>query len=388
MDLGELQRHWDAFGRTEAMWSVLTSPGRKHRQWEREEFYYLGDIEIDRVLGILWDLDLHVPPGPALDFGCGLGRLTQALTRRLGEADGVDIAPSMIEQAGRNNRYGDRCRYHVNQRDDLAAFPDGRFAFVYSAHVLQHMEPRYAAGYVREFVRVLKPGGLAAFQICTERVVGADQPLPDDAFRAEITPGCDQLRVSPRARVTVGARITNRSDHPWPAAGRDGWFLVMLRNHWRNRDGKMLVQDDGRALLPDDLPPGASVDVDIDVTAPGRPGRYRLELDLVQEGVTWFADRGSATAVVPVTVAPSAGKILRERLPQLVKRSGRGPGPDAGVENPTMEMYGLAEADVRRWVQEAGGEVIAVVDWRRVSRETSKDWERRLVLVRAGSGPG
>jgi len=41
--------------------------------------------------------------GRALDFGCGLGRLTQPLAERFDEAVGVDIAASMIEGARRQS---------------------------------------------------------------------------------------------------------------------------------------------------------------------------------------------------------------------------------------------------------------------------------------------
>ena len=55
-----------------------------------------------------------------------------------------------------------------------------------SAHVLQHMAPRYSRRYVEEFLRVLRPGGLVFFQMTTDPVVAATEPLPDDAFRATV----------------------------------------------------------------------------------------------------------------------------------------------------------------------------------------------------------
>ena len=40
----------------------------------------------------------------------------------------------------------------------------------------------------------------------------------------------------------------------------------------------------------------------LQVTAPDRPGDYELEVDLVHEGITWFADRGGKTATVALRV--------------------------------------------------------------------------------------
>ncbi|HYM95855.1 MAG TPA: class I SAM-dependent methyltransferase, partial [Candidatus Sulfotelmatobacter sp.] len=128
-------------------------------------FFQTGVSEIDQVLGDLARLGVTVEPGRALDFGCGPGRLTQALAAHFTQVDGVDISPSMIALANQHNRHPDRCRYHLNRSDSLAIFPDETFDFVYSNITLQHMEPGYAKGYLREFVRCLRPNGVVVFQI-------------------------------------------------------------------------------------------------------------------------------------------------------------------------------------------------------------------------------
>jgi SAM-dependent methyltransferase len=86
----------------------------------------------------------------------------------------------MIERARRYNRAGARCSYHLNERDDIALFRDSTFDLVLSEIVLQHMQPSYALAYVREFVRILKPAGLAVFQVPYESVGPAPAPAPWD----------------------------------------------------------------------------------------------------------------------------------------------------------------------------------------------------------------
>ena len=78
----------------------------------------------------------------ALDFGCGVGRLTQALADYVDHAVGVDIAPSMIELARRHNTHGSRCEYIVNDTDHLSRFADQIFDVVYTGRVLQHIAPQ------------------------------------------------------------------------------------------------------------------------------------------------------------------------------------------------------------------------------------------------------
>src|SRR5947209_9360837 len=277
------------------MWSVLTLPDKKHGRWNRADFFRIGQEEIGDVLALLEEKGVRFPRRRALDFGCGVGRLSQALADHFDAVDGVDIAPSMIRLANNDNRHGNRCRYHLNESGDLRAFADASFDFIYSTHVLQHMEPRYARLYVEEFIRVLAPEGVAFFEITTERVEGASAPLPDDAFAAGIEIRPRTLRLRPGEVRMVPLRVINQSPRTWPAAGKDGWYLVTVANHWLDEEGEVIAIDDGRAPLPKDLGPGESAVVQLEVRAPDEPGSYGLEVDLVQEGVAWFGDRGSDT---------------------------------------------------------------------------------------------
>jgi len=122
------------------------------------------------------------------------------------------------------------------------------------------------------------------------------------------------------------------------------------------------VPDDGRARLPRDLKPGESVDVTLDVTAPAAPGSYLLDVDLVQERICWFAERGSRTGRVPVEVraavasnssphdAPRAAVPLRVGVFARVKRALQGAPP-------VFEMHVLPRTGVESAVASAGGVV-------------------------------
>lgn len=165
MSLDDVARNWEAFARDDPLWAILTFPGKEGGRWSPEEFFALGRAEIDGVLQGASRLGLPRGRERALDFGCGVGRLTQALCRHFARCDGVDISPTMIERARALNAHGERCAYHLNDRPDLTLFADATFDLVYSNIVLQHVPPRNALRYVGELVRVLRPGGLLVFQL-------------------------------------------------------------------------------------------------------------------------------------------------------------------------------------------------------------------------------
>ena len=167
--LQDLKDRWDRAGKTDPFWAVLSASDKRGNRWRSEDFFATGVLEI---AGVMAHVDRVGLKGRvrALDFGCGPGRLTQALTKYFDQVDGVDISPSMIELADALNRFPDRCHYRQNSASDLKFFMDSSFDFVYSNITLQHVEPSVTRNYIREFLRVLRPGGLLVFPLPGRRI--------------------------------------------------------------------------------------------------------------------------------------------------------------------------------------------------------------------------
>jgi ubiquinone/menaquinone biosynthesis C-methylase UbiE len=164
-DVDSLKQAWDAAGKDDPFWSVLSVRDKQKNRWDAREFFQTGVDEIDQVMSRLRGLRVDVVNRRALDFGCGPGRLTQALAAHFEQVDGVDISPSMIALANRLNQRPDRSHYHLNDTEDLRRFKDQSFDFVYSSITLQHVGPANARSYLKEFIRVLNPGGILVFQL-------------------------------------------------------------------------------------------------------------------------------------------------------------------------------------------------------------------------------
>lgn len=169
LDVRDMKKNWDKMGKLDPLWAVLSDPDKKGNKWDVEEFFATGIVEIDAVMGEVARLGLKPGDTAALDFGCGVGRLTQSLARYFKNVTGVDISPSMIERARGLNRAGDKCTFVLNDAADLKRFSSASFDFVNSSITLQHIDPLFSKVYLAEFLRVLKPGGVLFFQLTSHR---------------------------------------------------------------------------------------------------------------------------------------------------------------------------------------------------------------------------
>jgi ubiquinone/menaquinone biosynthesis C-methylase UbiE len=177
MKLHQTRRHWDKMAETDPLWAVLTSPDKKGNRWQIDEFFASGRETVAAELKGVRARYPGLKSGAALDFGCGVGRLTQALALHFERVTGIDISEKMLALARDYNQQGERVQYLHNANPDLRLLADNQFDFVYSIITLQHMEPVYARRYIAEFVRVAAPGGVILFQLPSQRPPGENSLL-------------------------------------------------------------------------------------------------------------------------------------------------------------------------------------------------------------------
>jgi SAM-dependent methyltransferase len=139
------QRDWEELAEVDPLWAVLSDPERRGGRWQLDEFLATGEADADR----------------ALDFGCGVGRVTRAFAGRFDEVLGVDVSPRMVARARELHADVPNCRFET-----LSQLEDASFDLVYSRIVLQHLpRARDALSYVADFLRAIRPDGLVVFQL-------------------------------------------------------------------------------------------------------------------------------------------------------------------------------------------------------------------------------
>ena len=102
------------------------------------------------------------PAQRILDFGCGWGRITQLLLPFF-EADsiyGIDVMPSALDLCRESG-----LRTHLQRISPWppSGFPDSHFDYIVAYSVFSHLSEENSNSWIREFSKILKPGGIVAF---------------------------------------------------------------------------------------------------------------------------------------------------------------------------------------------------------------------------------
>ena len=172
---------WEDWGRVDPLWAILAQPETRRGRWDVDEFFATGVAWIATILAHAQHLGFPLERGTALDFGCGVGRLTRALAPEFERTYGLDVSSTMIERARQLDEERGRsgAEYVLHDREDLSRYESGSLDLVLSFLVLQHRPEREAIErYLREFVRVLSPGGIAVVQLPSSIPGGEPGPLP------------------------------------------------------------------------------------------------------------------------------------------------------------------------------------------------------------------
>ena len=115
-----IESAYEKFGAEEPFYAVLTEEKYKRKQLDEELFFKTGEDLLARQMKLIQDRGIQISRGRALDFGCGVGRLTNAMATYFDEV--IDVT-------------------------------------------IPHIPSPESENYIRDFFRVLAPGGVAIFLV-------------------------------------------------------------------------------------------------------------------------------------------------------------------------------------------------------------------------------
>jgi SAM-dependent methyltransferase len=182
---------WGQIGEQEPYFGVLT-----HERFlktnmtddDKAEFFQSGSVDIEQYVQTLRTLFGEFSPKSALDFGCGVGRLTRALADATGDAIGVDVSEGMLREARQHSRPG---------LEFSSALPMKMKAFdwLVSIIVFQHIAPDRGYSILRDLLDRLAPRGCVTLHFTFFR----DERFSETAG-VRLAPGHDlSIRSNPAA---------------------------------------------------------------------------------------------------------------------------------------------------------------------------------------------
>jgi len=165
-------------------------------------------------------LAADMPPGRALDVGCGFGRAVIYLAARGWSAVGVDFVPQAIAEAQRRAAaagVADRAAFYVASATELA-FLAPPFDLIIDVGCMHSFTEGMLAAYREEIARLLRPGGR---YVLFAHLRDAAEPERDDGPRGIVEATVHDLLRGAFHLERVERGVTQVEDRPpW----NSGWF--------------------------------------------------------------------------------------------------------------------------------------------------------------------
>lgn len=166
----DTDRDWQLIGLNDPYFGVITDP--RYRRGiitaaALQEFFASGRADVTVMLERMRSLFGSFVPGSALDFGCGVGRLTRPLAELTGDAVGFDISEGMLAEARKHRQSG---------LSFVSSFPARKFDWVVSLIVLQHITPEVGHQAIERLLKAVAPAGGMTLQITFARTAASGGP--------------------------------------------------------------------------------------------------------------------------------------------------------------------------------------------------------------------
>ncbi len=145
---------WERIGQEEPYYGVLTHDRFLRKNIDEQalqDFWDTGEADYAHLTTTIQHHLGDFKPHTALDFGCGVGRLTRAMAKRCGSVFGVDVAEGMLIEARKDR---------LPNIEYVREIPVAKVDWVHSSMVLQHIPPVRGYVLIDDLMARLNPGGV------------------------------------------------------------------------------------------------------------------------------------------------------------------------------------------------------------------------------------
>lgn len=183
---------WDILAKQDPYHAVCSQAGMANGKWKEnlDRFYASGEKEIEELRKLIlehWP-DFEWGKGDALDYGCGMGRLTRGLAKQGFMVTGADASQTMLEEARKvilsSREYPSVWLFHTSELE-----PEDTYSLIYCSLTLQHMSKDDTLETISLFWRLTKKGGVFAFNVPSGLLPGVEPKPMGGTHMTDVFPG-------------------------------------------------------------------------------------------------------------------------------------------------------------------------------------------------------
>ncbi len=162
--MNKIEKKWEYFGETNPYFAVSTFDKFKSENIDDAaliDFFESGEEYVERIWQeIENNFQPNFQPRKAIDFGCGVGRITLPIAKRCETVVGVDISENMLKEARKNSEKFDLNNVSFVKGVNALTKVSGEFDFVHSFIIFQHIKPKIGEAIFKNFVEMLADEGI------------------------------------------------------------------------------------------------------------------------------------------------------------------------------------------------------------------------------------
>ena len=123
--------------------------------------------------------------------------------------------------------------------------------------------------------------------------------IANNQYIAVISANENEVSCKTKETIKIGIKLTNGGYLKWHVGEPNP---INISYHIYDESGKQILVEGERTSITKELDKGEGLELEMNFQAPEKPGKYKIELDMVHEGITWFKDKGSNTTFIDLEV--------------------------------------------------------------------------------------